>query len=100
MLIKLVAAPLESAAAPRSAENIERVAACPTGPRRIRRRCAGGDKGSLVSNRAMAIHAINFYGRARLPKNLSSAVVIRGEVTIIALHAFFKMDVGQVNGFR
>src|ERR1700674_4145699 len=98
MLKKLVAAPFETLAPPGSVQNFERVAACPAGPRRG---CGPrGDKSSLVADRAMAIHAVDFDSGTRFTKNLSIAVIVRGEVAIVALHAFFEVDVGEVNGFR
>ena len=54
----------------------------------------------FFADRAMAINAVDFDGGARLAKDLSVAVAVRSEVAIVALHAFFEMDVGEVCGFR
>src|SRR5260370_2281114 len=47
----------------------------------------------------MAIDTVDFDGRARLAVNLPVAVIVLREMAVVALHPFFEMDVGEVNGF-
>src|SRR3979490_345123 len=67
-------------------------------PSAFRRRRPGCDPHSFLSNRAVTIDAVDFDGGAGLAVNLSIAVIVLSEVAIAALHAFFKMDVGKVDG--
>src|SRR5260370_39241123 len=88
----LVAAPFEPAQSPRSAERIEMASALGGGRPR-------GNQRGFLSNRTVAIHAIDFYGCARLTVNFSVAVIVLREVAIVALHSFLQMNVGKVDGF-
>jgi len=47
----------------------------------------------------VTIDAVDLDGGARFSVNFSVAVIVLSEVAIIALHAFFEMDVGEVYGF-
>src|SRR5260370_18158 len=47
----------------------------------------------------MAIDAVDLDGSAGLAVNFSGAVVVLCKVAIIALHPFFQMDIGEVDGF-
>src|SRR6266849_4947278 len=47
----------------------------------------------------MAIDAVDLDGSARLAVNFSVAVIVLCKVAIIALHPFFEMDIGEVDGF-
>ena len=48
----------------------------------------------------MAIDAINLHGRARFAVNFAVAVIVLREVAIVALHAFFEMNVREMHRFR
>src|SRR6266481_10119620 len=65
----------------------------------LRRRWARRHERSLFSNRAVAVHAIDFDSGTRLAVDFSIAVIVLGKVTVIALHSFFQVNVGQVNCF-
>src|SRR5580704_16660652 len=47
----------------------------------------------------MAIDAIDFDGGARFTVDFPVAVIVLGKMAVVALHAFFEMDVGEVHGF-
>src|SRR5882762_7781281 len=53
----------------------------------------------FLSNRAVAIHTIDFDRGTRLAVDFSVAVIVLSKMTIIALHPFFKMDVRKVDCF-
>src|ERR1700687_2544071 len=63
--------------------------------------CSGTrrNKRRFLTDCPMAIDAVDFDGSARFAVNFSVAVIVLREVAIIALHAFFEMDVGEVDGF-
>src|SRR6266446_5609387 len=87
-----VAAPFESPQSPRCPQRIEM-------PATLRGCGTGGNQRRLLSNRAVAIDAINFYRGTRLPVDFPVAVIVLREVAIVALHALFKMDVRKMNRF-
>src|SRR5437899_2708779 len=82
----------ETAHTPGRTKRIEMAAA-------FRRRRARRDQRSLLANRAVAIDAVDFNGGAGLAVNFSVAVIVLGEMAVVALHPFFEMDVGEVHGF-
>src|SRR6266404_832730 len=86
-----VAAPFESPQSPRCPQRIEMPSTLGSGG-------AGCDQRGLLSNRAVAIDAINFYRGTRLPVDFPVTVIVLREVTIVALHALFQMDVRKMNG--
>src|SRR5260370_184087 len=47
----------------------------------------------------MAIDAVDLDSSARVAVNFSVAVIVLCKVAIIALHPFFEMDIGEVDGF-
>ena len=47
----------------------------------------------------MTIEAVNFDRGAGFTIDFSVAVIVLCEVAIVALHSFFEVDVGEVNGF-
>ena len=89
----------EAAEAPRCAKRIEAMSARPSGKSRIRSGGTGRGERGFLGDGAVAVHAIDFDGGARLTVNFRIAVVVLAEMAIGALHAFFEMNVGEVNGF-
>ena len=87
-----IGAPFEAAKAPRSAQRVEMAAAFGSGG-------AGSNKRGFVANRAVAIDAVDFDGGARLTVNFAVAVIVLGKMAVVALHAFFQMDVREMDGF-
>src|SRR5262245_971726 len=87
-----LSAPFEAAMSPRSAEHCER-------PPARRRGGPGRDERSPSADCAVAIGAIDFDGSARFAINPSVAMIVLCEVAIVALHAFFEVNVGQVDRF-
>src|SRR6266446_5200930 len=64
-------------------------------------RCSGTRRNErrFLADCPVAIDAVDFDGGARFDVDFSVAVIVLSEVAIIALHAFFEMDVGEVDGF-
>ena len=90
-LIELAGAPFEAALAPWRAQHFEMRAAVGSGGSRR-------DQRGVLVDRAVAIDAIEFDRGARLGVEVSAAVIILLEMAIGALHAFFEVDVFQVDG--
>src|SRR5215468_3339896 len=87
-----LSAPFEAALSPRSAERFE------TPPAR-RRGGPGRDERSPCADGAVAIGAVDFDGGSRFAIDPSVTVIVLCEVAIVALHAFFEVNVGQVDRF-
>ena len=58
---------------------------------------AGRHQGRTLLNRAVAIHAIDLDGVARLSVEFAVAVAVLLEVAVDAVHSFFQMDVFEVH---
>ncbi len=56
-------------------------------------------KCGFLPDGAVAIDAIDFNCGARFGVNFAGAVIVLGEVAIDALHAFFEMNVREMDGF-
>ena len=100
-----VATPLEAAKSPGSAEGIEVAATfwrrTPFTMENVSGRSgAGSDQRGFLADGAVAIDAIDFDRGARLAVDFAVAVIVLREMAIVALHAFFEMNVGEVDGFR
>src|ERR1700730_3574679 len=66
----------------------------------FRSRGPGSDERGFLSNGAVAIDAIDFDSGARLGVDFAVPVIVLREVAIIALHTFFEMEVGKMDGFQ
>ena len=98
-LEEFAGAPFETAEAIGSAKNFEVAAARFAGASGVGSGGTGSDERGFLANGAVAIDAIDFDGGARFAVDFSVAVIVLGEMAIGALHAFFEMDVGEMDSF-
>ena len=68
-----------------------------TGAKSIRRGGTRADQRGFVSDRAMAIDAVDLHRGPGLAVDFAVAVIVLREMAVGALHAFFQMDVGEMD---
>src|SRR5258708_39556444 len=54
----------------------------------------GGDQRGFLANGAVAIDAVDFDGGSRRAEDFPVAVIVLREMTIVALHDFFDVNIG------
>ena len=98
-LNELIAAPFETAQAPWGAQGFKVASARFSGTQRIGCGGPGGKQRGFFADAAVAIDVIDLHRSARFAINFSVAVIVLGEMAIVALHTSFEVDVREMDGF-
>jgi hypothetical protein len=87
-----IGTPCEAAKAPWSPQRVQMASTSRSGG-------AGSNERGFITNRAVAIDAVDFDGGARFAVDFSVAVIVLRKMAVVALHSFFEMNVREMDGF-